>query len=173
MFIFGEKLYGKIYQVPGVCYVATVFFHLFFIPLGPSRSYVVLVGQTAPRIKPTSSGVRGIRIPISSRSIVLGYLRGLLGFILFFVLVSIRFEVFDPIDKKKGTSTNAIVILASIAAGCVFLFLLSRWLTVASESKADELKAMISATEAEQQKASERTRGSTRGWDSETEEANA
>lgn len=76
--IFGEKSYGKVDRVPGVCYVVTTFAHLNFLPLVPLRSYIVIEG--------TESGgeFRGKQIGISFKSMVAGYTRvwfGLLALI--------------------------------------------------------------------------------------------
>ena len=37
----GRRLYGKVDEVPGVCHVATPFFHINLIPLIPFQSVVV------------------------------------------------------------------------------------------------------------------------------------
>ena len=67
--IFGERTFGKVDRVPGVCYVVTVFAHLNFLPLVPARSYIVVEG--------TESGgeFRGKQIPICLRSMLAGYVR--------------------------------------------------------------------------------------------------
>jgi hypothetical protein len=67
--IFGERTYGKVDRVPGVCYVITVFAHLNFLPLAPARSYIVLEG--------TENGgeFRGKEIPVCLKSVVAGYIR--------------------------------------------------------------------------------------------------
>ncbi|MDY3560282.1 hypothetical protein R5W23_001511 [Gemmata sp. JC673] len=71
--IFGEKSYGKVDRVPGVCYVVTTFAHLNYLPLFPLRSYIVIEG--------TESGgeFRGKQIGISLKSMIAGYARVWIG----------------------------------------------------------------------------------------------
>lgn len=71
--IFGEKSYGKVDRVPGVCYVVTIFAHLNFLPLIPLRSYIVIEG--------TESGgeFRGKETSVSLKSAVAGYARAWFG----------------------------------------------------------------------------------------------
>jgi hypothetical protein len=42
IFIYGTRLYGKVDEVPGLCHVATRFFHVWFLPLIPVGSYIVV-----------------------------------------------------------------------------------------------------------------------------------
>jgi hypothetical protein len=67
--IFGQRMYGKVDRVPGICYVITIFAHLNFIPLVPVRSYIVLEG--------TEEGgeFRGKEVSVSLKSVLAGYLR--------------------------------------------------------------------------------------------------
>ena len=39
---FGWDLFGKVDRVPGRCHVATEFFHVWFLPVAPRRSFLVL-----------------------------------------------------------------------------------------------------------------------------------
>jgi hypothetical protein len=54
MFIFGGRLFGKVEQVPGLFHVATQFFHVNFIPLIPTKSWLVLHGTEKSGIGRTS-----------------------------------------------------------------------------------------------------------------------
>ena len=44
----GMSLYGKVDQVPGLLHVATRFFHVNFVPLFPTGSFVVIEGIERP-----------------------------------------------------------------------------------------------------------------------------
>src|SRR5262249_4173471 len=82
IFIWGDKLLGTIYQVPGVCHVATVFFHIFFFPLIPRRTYIVVDGASAEieeainrgTIRHSVYGFWGMRISMSPWSVLFGYI---------------------------------------------------------------------------------------------------
>jgi hypothetical protein len=45
MIVFGGRLFGKVEQVPGLFHVATQFFHVNFVPLFPTKSWLVLHGS--------------------------------------------------------------------------------------------------------------------------------
>jgi len=68
--IYGSRLYGRVDDVPGLFYVATRFGHVFWVPLIPLGSHVVL--------QELEDGWRGVPIGLSGRSVLAGYLRGLL-----------------------------------------------------------------------------------------------
>jgi hypothetical protein len=70
MIIFGTRFYGKVDHLPGLCYVVTRFVHIWFVPLIPTESYLVLEG--------TESGgnFRGLPISMSLKSVLNGWLRG-------------------------------------------------------------------------------------------------
>lgn len=67
LIIWGSKLYGKVDVVPGFYHVATKFGHLWYIPLIPMESYLVLAQD--------GSHFRGLKIPMSGKSVVLAWLR--------------------------------------------------------------------------------------------------
>ncbi len=68
--VWGSRFYGKTDVVPGLCHVATRFGHLWFISLIPLESAAV--------IEENSDGWRGARIPMSLKSVLLGWIRGAL-----------------------------------------------------------------------------------------------
>jgi hypothetical protein len=68
--IWGSTNAGKVDEVPGgMFHVMTQFGHLYYIPLIPTGSYIVLE-------KTADGGFRGAPIPISFKSILAGWLRG-------------------------------------------------------------------------------------------------
>jgi hypothetical protein len=60
----GTQRYGKVDQVPGLLHVATDFFHLDYLPLIPTGSYILLDGTE-----------NGVRIGLNGKSILFTYLR--------------------------------------------------------------------------------------------------
>ena len=62
--IWGSGLYGRTDEVPGLFHVATRFGHLWYIPLIPTRSYLIL---------DVDSGERGAEIPLNLKSMLLGW----------------------------------------------------------------------------------------------------
>jgi hypothetical protein len=65
----GEQLFGKVDQVPGMYHVATQFLHVYFLPLAPSKSFIVLDA--------TKDGdrFRGVPIALSKKSMLFAWLR--------------------------------------------------------------------------------------------------
>lgn len=70
--IWGQRLYGKCERVPGEFYVATKFFHLWYIPLIPLGSWVVIEGSD------TEDGWSGTPLSVVAKSVIFAYLRALL-----------------------------------------------------------------------------------------------
>jgi len=69
LIIYGTRLYGRVDAVPGLFFVATRFFHIFWIPLVPLGSHVVL--------EETDDGFRGVPCGLNGRSVLAAYVRGL------------------------------------------------------------------------------------------------
>jgi len=63
--VWGSKLYGKTDEVPGIFHVATKFWHLWYLPLIPMGTCLVL--------DETSDESRGVRIPFSYKSVLLAW----------------------------------------------------------------------------------------------------
>lgn len=61
--VWGSRFYGKVDKVPGLFHVATRFGHVYYLPIIPMRSYVIL-GDDAGR---------GVKIPLSARSIFIAW----------------------------------------------------------------------------------------------------
>ena len=66
--VWGSKLMGKCDVVPGLFHVATKFGHVYYIPLIPTGSFVV--------IEETGKTFRGVPIGLSAKSILLAWARG-------------------------------------------------------------------------------------------------
>ncbi|MGC3998136.1 MAG: hypothetical protein QM767_11865 [Anaeromyxobacter sp.] len=75
MIVFGSRLFGKVDHVPGHFYVATRFAHLYFLPLFPTSSWVVL-DDGSHESSLTSSQWQGARLGrIAWRSVAMAWLR--------------------------------------------------------------------------------------------------
>src|SRR5262249_49788159 len=69
IFIWGFRLFGRVDEVPGIFHVATKFFHIWYIPLIPVGSHLVL-GRT-------STGAFGKAVPFRFKSVILAWARAL------------------------------------------------------------------------------------------------
>lgn len=76
MVIYGRNLYGKVeplYDPDGqeVLYIVTSFYHIYWFPLIPIKSLLVVAGSE------TSDGMRGWEIGLNGRSILAAYARAI------------------------------------------------------------------------------------------------
>jgi hypothetical protein len=114
--IFGEKAYGKVDRVPGVCYVITIFAHLNFIPLVPARSYIVVEG--------TEEGgqFRGKEIPVSLKSTVAGYVRVWCGAAAIIAGCIAGFGLKDAAGALKLNDLTVLGLVVTGIAGLLAIF---------------------------------------------------
>ncbi len=118
--VHGERMYGYVDRVPGLCYVATQFFHFNFVPLFPLGSYVVLEGSEAEQ------GFQGKRIGFNAKSLLLGYFRGWVG--LAVIVLCAMCAIFAGEIWSDGADglTRGLVICGLVAwYGCVWWVLIA------------------------------------------------
>ena len=131
--IWGQRMYGKVDEVPGLFHVRTRFFHLWFIPLIPLATFVVLAGSES------GNGFKGKQIAMSFKSVLFGWLRGgcLVGAIAGLVgAVVYACQLGDP---EAEDALVGLVASAVLAVGCVFGFWLTTRLQRASHERALQL----------------------------------
>lgn len=104
--IWGNRLYGKVDQVPGRCHVATRFFHLYFIPLIPLGSYVVGKGYEE----------EGLPIDLSAKSVCAAWMRA--SFVIMSVVGGFMAlaNAADPTLLSLGIGLLAFGVAGGIAA---------------------------------------------------------
>lgn len=114
--VHGEHFYGVIDRVPGLCHVATKFYHFNFVPIVPMGTYLFL--ETVPAGHP----MQARRIPLSAKSLLLGYFRGWVGLatIILFAICGIQAtEVI--LDGQRDDAIRALVYgIAIVAYGAVW-----------------------------------------------------
>src|SRR5207249_2327385 len=126
MIVFGTQTYGKVDQVPGLFYVATAFFHVQFVPLVPSQSYLMI----------DDGAKRGIPIHMSGKSVGLAYLR------VFLLLVGIIFPICGIIslaDSKRQEHFLESVLFVALGVVVLGLF----WMTYRSSHATRERAAYL------------------------------
>ena len=135
IFIWGTNRYGRTDEVPALFHVTTRFGHLWYVPLIPLGSFLLIEGNTDAEGNP-----RGIEIPFSFKSFLLGWLRA--GTLLGAIILGIA----GFAAGKAGPSWNVLVIAA---ASLIAFF----WLTYsktcrhASYSRAVELAKLLGMNE--------------------------
>jgi len=124
---YGTRLYGKVDQLDDTgIHVATKFFHIYWIPLIPTASTLIL--------SKTDDGWNGLPIPFSFKSLLAAW--GRLACIPLFA-VGLGETIEEPL-------IGIPIVLASIG-----FFIGSYWLFVARGKRRDELLAMIGMQVAE------------------------
>jgi hypothetical protein len=149
--IWGDRLVGKVDQVPGVCYVATMFVHIFYFPifpLFPLRSYIVVEGSYEQLDFhwdlfgwETMHGFRGVRIPISLKSVFLAYVRAILA--VFLAMGTGCLSIILQESKHRPIDLNAAIFFAGVILVSGFLFWFTLWASRATPSRASELQRRI------------------------------
>ena len=132
--IYGSKLYGKVDVVPGLFHVETKFGHLYYIPLIPVGSFLVL--------NKNNGGFNGVPIPMSAKSILYAWGRTLTfvgGLIASIIAIA---------AAQKGTSewvTPAIV--GASALGSFLILAFHKGSTRASYQRACQLGDYVGLTD--------------------------
>lgn len=128
--IYGTKLYGKVDIVPGLFHVETRFGHLWYFPILPLESYVVL-GKSG-------DGFNGVRIPLNVKSVVFAWLR---AGTLTTALISLICAAVEWNRQSAEFSTAMIIGFSSLATFLVLAF--QRGSTQASYQRAFQIGQMI------------------------------
>ena len=123
MFIyFGTSKYGKTDHLPGMFYVETEFFHLYFVPIFPVQSYCVT---------DVLDSKYQLKIGISGKSTLIGFIRGIVGIV--WSLLAVVFLVMLPsfIDqvngRQQGDLSTAWIMGGVLAAGWIVFALTYLW----------------------------------------------
>src|SRR5687767_14985222 len=117
--IWGQTLAGKVDRVPGLFYVTTQFFHLYYVPLIPLQSYLVIEGTE------NGDDFKGVGVPMSFKSVLFGWLRGALIVGILVCAVVAVIAGFEYAAKPQGNDLNTVFICLAQIAG----FALLLWVT--------------------------------------------
>jgi len=129
--VWGTTHAGKVDEVPGgMFHVVTRFGHLYYIPLIPTGSFVVLE-------KNADGGFSGAEIPLSGKSMLAGWIR---GGSLVAMIAAVIFTVIFAIDANAAPFAWTLPLtLGFVAAGALFLSYKLKFFTEASYERAMEL----------------------------------
>jgi hypothetical protein len=118
--VFGTSKYGKTDHLPGLFHVMTEFFHVYYVPLVPLRSAVHM---------DNAGEAPGTPISMSGKSVLVTYLRGLVGvaaFLSTLIFLGTMFNVFNP-RKHPHVIENRWLFLAAAVVGWFLVALSYRW----------------------------------------------
>ena len=108
LIIWGTRLYGRCDEVGGMFHIATRFFHVWYIPLIPMGSVVVL--------ERSANSWRGVSVGLSGKSVFAAYARGwsFVGAVLLFIFGMTMLN-----DRRPDIA--AAVIGFSLSAVCLVI----------------------------------------------------
>ncbi len=131
LLIWGKRNYGTTDQVPGIFHIETNFFHIWFVPLFPLKTFLILGPD------------RGVQIPVSSKSVWAVYLRlfSVLGLIVSWITMMATIGNANP-----GNPTIPVVSFVLVCGLCYFAFA-GKQLQLASYERAIELCSHLGAHE--------------------------
>jgi len=137
--VWGTTNAGKVDQVPGgMFHVVTRFGHVYYIPLIPTASYVVLQELE-------DGGFNGAQIPISFKSILAGWLRGGSIVAILGAIVATLIMVFDA--QNAPFAWVLPVLIGIVATVTLVLSYKLKLFTEASYERAKELAQHLGLSE--------------------------
>jgi hypothetical protein len=136
--IYGQAAYGKVDKVPNLFHVCTQFYHLYYIPLVPLRSYLVRADAE------DEVGLQGVEVPLCFRSVLAGWLRAAL---ILCVVIGVGIGLSHLIEvcgaNRMKVQISSVVVPFAVAAAAGLVWWLSHQLAFASRKRALELGAKL------------------------------
>ena len=139
--IFGKRFYGPVDEVSGWFYVATSFWHLWFIPLIPRESWLLFHESAG------GGGMQGVPIALSWKSVLVAWFRALC-IVLGGFLGTTALANFFLVGPSNHLTWECLCLAGLLFAG----FVLTRHLRGASPERALELaeQAQLAAEQVEE-----------------------
>ncbi|WP_010584565.1 hypothetical protein [Schlesneria paludicola] len=134
--IAGQQLCGRVDDVPGTCYVVTRFMHLYYIPLIPLSSWLVPYGTES------KAEAEWLRIRLSAKSILVGWLQ---GFLVLFGLLNLGWgavRMYAPRGAVANATNGVMNLMLGVSCLVAFLLFTIRPLR-AGQVRANELRARL------------------------------
>jgi hypothetical protein len=129
--IFGARTYGRVDEVPEIFHVVTRFAHLWYLPLLPMESYLVLAVPGRERV--------AVKIGLSVRSYMTAWLRcGLVLFSLFLV-AWLLVALVGPLRQQSGTAWIEPAIMLPVTISLLLWTLFGSFWRRASYTRAVRL----------------------------------
>ena len=125
--VYGTKLYGEVDRVPGLFSVSTLFFHINYVPLFPTGTYVVIEGSHS------EESFNGKQIGLSLKSILAGYVRGWSAGVAIFAagVAGLAGTAFFFGNQGAASALGAFSIALAVAAGFWYVVASRWWLAAA------------------------------------------
>jgi hypothetical protein len=135
--IWGTRLAGTVDKVPGLFYVRTQYGHLWWIPLIPIRSYIILHGSEG------GTGFKGRETPLSGKSVLFGWLRTASIFGGVFGLIALIVNGLALSDKWSDETLGMGLFSVALLAGSILVYWLCEHFSHASRERAHQLASEL------------------------------
>jgi hypothetical protein len=138
IFVYGKRLFGRVDQVQGVFEIGTQFFHIWFVPLIPMASYIVLAGSEG------GQGFRGAKTTLSGKSVLVAYFRAfcvITGIVQLIRGIYTIYQHYNRTFEPPSLGSGLYLILLSVIFFA--LYAVSRKLLRASYKRALELASVV------------------------------
>jgi hypothetical protein len=139
--IWGQRMFGKTDHVGNLFYLRTQFFHLWFIPLIPLTTYIVLAGSEQ------GTGFKGMQTSMSFKSVLFGWLRAACVLAGVGCLIAGFVNLVSYLDKNDTDDLAIAFLCAGVVAGTVLLYWLTLHFSRASYQRAVELASELGISE--------------------------
>jgi hypothetical protein len=126
--IFGTRPYGKVDEIPGLGFVATEFFHVYYVPLIPFRTRFI--------VRKDADGFYGGNLPLSFKSIFTGWFRAASVFAL---LIGVTIATINITNDRSPLTTRALWGAGIIVLGMIVMWINRKMFRTASYPRAVEL----------------------------------
>ena len=124
---FGHHYFGKVDSIPGLCHVATRFFHINFVPLIPLESSIILA------VTDKGGNPKTVKTALSFKSILVAWLRAALYVVLFATIVfSVAATGHCFLDGPRKTNVLGLAAAWGMTAAAAVVIWLTYRLTRAS-----------------------------------------
>jgi hypothetical protein len=139
--IWGQRMFGKTDHVGNLFYVRTQFFHLWYIPLIPLTTYIVLAGSEQ------GTGFKGMQTSMSLKSVLSGWVRAACVLGGAFCLIAGLINFMSYVDKNSTEGLANALLCVGVLAGAVLLYWLTMLFSRASYHRAVELASELGLAE--------------------------
>jgi hypothetical protein len=144
--VLNTRLFGKVDQVSKTCYVATEFFHIGYVPVFPTQTWLVVADSTTDAL--VYESWRGIPIGRSWNSILYAWIRAplLIGALLSPTVAWLEYNTAPRGDRVPITGAE---LFGWIGFGCLLIlsFRFTYWLSRANLNRAAEFRRMVESSQ--------------------------
>jgi hypothetical protein len=131
--IWDQRMCGKVDHVANLFYVHTQFFHLYYVPLFPLKTFLVIAGTEG------DDGFQGKQISLSLKSVLIGWLRTVLILAMVVSVISGIINGISYLDHQQPHNMNLTLFMMGVLLAAILIYWLTLRMNRASYWRALEL----------------------------------